>query len=320
MLNAETAEWLLSAPEPYIRYQAQRLIAPKKADASLLDEDQFIRENLTAVSKWRKEVLERHDKADLFIHRLAMLADLGVTAKTAGAAPIIEDLLSNIAPDGSFPIGISIPVAFGGTGKAHADWIICDFPVVLYALRLMAGKEPRLRAAYRKLASLAGEEFYPCCGSIRKFKGPGPRNGMCPYANLLVARAMSADAAMRKSKAARVAADAILWHWENRKAKKPFLFAMGTDFAKLKFPMAWYNLLHVVSALKGIEGVASDPRFRAMAALLRGKLDASGRARPESVYMAYKGREWSDKKAPSRLMTILVHRALGGLDADAGGA
>jgi hypothetical protein len=317
MLTSETADWLLSAPEPYIRYQAQRLVAPKKADASLLDEDPFIRENLAAVSKWRKDVLERHDKPDLFIHRLAMLADLGVTTATAGAAPIVEDMLSNIGADGTFPIGISVPVAFGGTGKAHDDWIVCDFPVVLYALRRIAGKEPRLRAAYRKLASLAGEEFYPCCGSIPKFKGPGPRGGMCPYANLLVARAMSADASARGTRAARVAAEAILWHWSARKEKKPFLFAMGTDFAKLKFPMVWYNLLHAVSALKGIEGAASDPRFLEMAAILRGKLDASGRARPESVYMAYKGQEWSDKKGPSRLMTVMVHRALSGVGAEA---
>jgi hypothetical protein len=87
---------------------------------------------------------------------------------------------------------------------------------------------------------------------------------------------------------------------------------MGTDFRKLKLPMAWYNLLHVLSALGGIKGVASDPRYLEMLEILREKLDRSDRATPESIYLFYKSEEWSDKKNPSRLMTIMVHRALNG--------
>jgi hypothetical protein len=313
-LSAETKAWLLAAPEPYIRYQAQRLLMPKKAEPSLLDDDPFIRENLRIISGWRNEVLTRHDKADLFIHRLAMLADLGVTRDTAGAGPLIEDLLANITPDGSFLVNIMIPQAFGGSGKAHPDWIICDLPVVVYALSQMAGKDARIRPAVKKLINLAGEEYYPCCGSIPKFKGPGPRNGLCPYANLLVARALAADAAGRKSSAAKLAANAVLDHWTHRRTKKPFLFGMGTDFLKLKFPMVWYNLLHVVSALKSIPGVQDDARYHKMADHLRRKLDGSGKATAESVYLAYKSEEWSDKKNPSRLLTVMVHQTLRGVD------
>lgn len=313
-LPKETQAWLLDAPEPYIRYQAERLLRPKAADRSLLDRDPFVRSNLKILAGWRKDVLARHDKPDLFIHRLAMLADLGVTRETAGAGPIVDSLLDNVAGDGTILINIMIPEVFGGSGQAHRDWIICDFPVVVYALLRMAGGDARIRPAVKKLIGLAGEEYYPCCGSIPKFKGPGPRNGMCPYANLLVARALAADPAGRKSHAAELAAGAVLDHWTHRKTKKPFLFGMGTDFLKLKFPMVWYNLLHAVSALKDIPGVAKDARLRALARHLRGKLDAAGRATPESVYLAYKPEEWTDKKKPSRLMTVLVHRTLQGMD------
>jgi len=314
-LLKETKEWLMAAPEPYIRFQSQRLLSPKKADPGLLDGDPFIRANLKAVSGWRKEVLSRHDKPDLFIHRLAMLADLGVTCKTAGAGPVVESLLENIAADGTFRQNIMIPQAFGGSGKAHPDWIICDLPLVVYALLAMTDGDPRLRSALKKLRGLCGESFYPCCGSIPKFTGPGPRNGMCPYANLLAARALAADPAGRKSPQAELAAKAVLDHWTHRRTKKPFLFGMGTDFLKLKFPMVWYNILHVVSALKRIPGVADDGRFLQMARRMRGKLDASGRATPESIYRVYKNEEWSDKKNPSRLLTVMVHRALSGIEA-----
>lgn len=81
-----TREWLLAAPEPYIRYQAQRSVAPAAADPGLLDRDPFIHENLEEISGWRQSVTTRHDKPGLFFHRLAILADLGVTRETRGPA------------------------------------------------------------------------------------------------------------------------------------------------------------------------------------------------------------------------------------------
>ena len=59
---------------------------------------------------------------------------------------------------------------------------------------------------------------------------------MCPYANLLVARALSVSPEGKTSKAAALAAGAVLGHWSDRKEKKYYLFGMGTDFKKLKFP------------------------------------------------------------------------------------
>jgi hypothetical protein len=309
-ISASTAEWLLAAPEPYIRYQAQALLAPDKADPRALDADPYIQASIEAVSGWREEVLARHDKADLCMHRLAMLAELGVTRETAGMGPIVEGLLSSISADGSFLIRIMVPKAFGGSGEAHDDWVMCDFPAYLYAMASMAPGDPRLDAAYAKLKSLAGTSFYPCVGSIPKFKGPGPKGGMCPYANLLAARAFSARPEQRACPEAKLAAGALLDHWEHRQSQKPFLFGMGADFKKLKFPFVWYNILHVIRAIGKIEGVADDPRFKEMTAIVAAKLDAEGRATPESVHMAYKGEEWAQKKVPSRLMTVLVHRSL----------
>lgn len=309
-LTAATRQWLLEAPEPYIKYQALRLLRPEDADPGILNDDPFVQENLALISQWSDEVLTRHDKPGLFMHRLAMLADLGVTAETTGVAPIAAELLSNFTGEGAFPIGISIAKAFGGSGETSREWILCDLPVTIYALLRMGVSDARLDRGVTKLVELAGESYYPCCGSIPKFKGPGPRGGMCPYANLLVAQALAESPAGTTSDAAMLAAQAVLGHWDIRHEKRPFLFGMGTDFAKLKFPMVWYNILHVLSVLMNIKGMAEDPRCVEMLNIVRGKLDESGRATAESIYMIYKGHEWSDKKNPSRLITILVHRIL----------
>lgn len=310
LIPQETRDWLLAAPEPYIRYQALKFFDPAAADPALLDDDPFIQENLLAVSAWPDAVLTRHDKPDLFMHRLAMLADLGVTERTAGARPVVDSLLANIEPDGSLRINIMIPTVFGGSGEVSKEWLICDFPVTVYALLRMGVCDTRLEQATTRLIELAGAEYFSCCGSIPKFKGPGRRGGMCPYANLLVARALSVTPEDRSSSAAQLAAHAVLGHWTDRKTAKPFLFGMGTDFLKLKFPMIWYNLLHVLYALRPIDGVSEDSRYVEMTGHLRGKLDAMGRATAESMYMIYKAQEWSNKKKPSRLLTVLIHRLL----------
>ncbi|MFA6505094.1 MAG: hypothetical protein WCT14_03290 [Treponemataceae bacterium] len=310
MLSEKAIAWLLDAPETYIRYQALLFLKPEEADPRLLDGDPFIRRNIQEVALWRDSILERHDKPDLFIHRLAMLADLGVTPATEGMRSIIDNLLANINQEGVFPIAISIPTAFGGTGRPSKEWLICDFPVVVYALLRMGIKDDRLEKAAGRLVELAGAEFYPCCGSIPKFKGPGPKGGMCPYANLLVARALALHPEYRKSAEAKRAAGAVLGHWAKRKEKKPFLFGMGTDFQKLKYPFVWYNLLHVLTALAPIEGVNADSGYQEMLELLGAKQDEDGRVKPESIYMVYKSEEWSNKKAPSRLLTIRAHQVL----------
>jgi hypothetical protein len=309
-IPAQTKKWLLDAPEPYIRYQAQRLLTPERADPELLRDDPFIRENIEYIAGWRDDTLSRHDKPDHFLHRLSMLAVLGVTIDTPGMGRIAEDLGNNIGDDGSFPVNIIIPTAFGGTGEASPNWIICDFPSALFSLAELGVTGDKIEKGFAKLQSLAGDDYYTCCGSIPKFKGPGKRGEVCPYANMLTARAFGAYPAHTGSESAKKAAEAVLTHWENRKSRKPFLFGMGTDFLKLKFPLVWYNLLNALYSLKGIEGVSSDRRYKEMKDHLKEKLDGEGKVKAESIYMIYKKEEWGNKRDPSRLLTILTYRLL----------
>lgn len=310
--ESELAAWLLAAPEPAIRYQAQLYLDASTADPALVARDPFVLANIESVSTWNETILTRHDQPGLFIHRLAMVADLGLRIDTPGLTellePLVEGMLGNVTDEGSFPVRMLIPRAFGGSGEESSEWVICDLPVTVYALAKMGVDDPRLDRAIDFLGSLAGGTHYSCCGSIPRFSGPGPRGGMCPYANLLVARALSVRDGDRLSPQAAVAARAVLDHWTDRKTRKPFLFAMGTDFRKIKFPMVWYNLLHVLSALAPIPAARQDPRYGEMADVLRAKLDDKGRATAESIYMIYKAQEWSNKKQPSRLLTILARR------------
>ena len=53
----------------------------------------------------------------------------------------------------------------------------------------------------------------------------------------------------------------LLSHWKQRKEKKYYLFGMGSDFRKLKYPYVWYDILHVCEVLSRLPFV-DDVLFR----------------------------------------------------------
>jgi hypothetical protein len=116
--------------------------------------------------------------------------------------------------------------------------------------------------------------------------------------------------AWRDSEPARIGATALLDLWESRKMRRPYLFALGTDFAKLKAPLIWFDVLHVLDVLTQFPWLWGDPRLLEMIEVVRAKADAHGRFTPESVWLAWKGWDFGQKRAPSEWLTFLVLRML----------
>jgi hypothetical protein len=53
-----------------------------------------------------------------------------------------------------------------------------------------------------------------------------------------------------------------------------------------------------------------DARLQEMVALVAEKADVAGRFKPESIWMAWKGWDFGQKREPSRWLTLLVCRML----------
>jgi hypothetical protein len=88
------------------------------------------------------------------------------------------------------------------------------------------------------------------------------------------------------------------------------MFFMGTDFRKLKAPLFWYDLMHVLDVLSHFEWVRMDKRFQQMSRVLESKADSDGRYTPESIWTAWKDWDFSQKKMPSPGLTFFVQRIL----------
>jgi hypothetical protein len=308
-ISSTTRDWLLAASEPYIRYNAKDFFDLETDRAELLH-DPFVKENLALLKNWRKEVLTNHSRAQIAIHRLTLLADLGLKADDKPLRPLMQMILEDFSEDNIPQVLIELPKVFGGSGAPEKAWMICDFTVILAALLKMGVKNKKVELGVRRLENLVSENGFRCLASIPNFRGPGRKDDFCPYVNILAAKALSGDPAAAKSQAAALACEALLLHWQARGEKKYFLFGVGTEYKKIKFPFVWYNILHTVDVLSRYKHVHKDKRFLEMLEIISGKGGADLRFKPESVYLIYKNQDFGNKKEYSRIITLAVHKIL----------
>ncbi len=311
--------WLLQEGAPWMEYRVRRDLmqqeegSPEVRSAKeKLCGDPQIRVLIDEVQAWPGPVLKNHKDATHALHKLVFLADVGLTAADPGMGPIVEAILEHPSPEGPFQVLINTPKAFGGTGEDAWSWMLCDAPSLLYALaRFGLVGDPRLRRAADYLAGLIRENGWPCAASgTTKFHGPGRRSDPCPYATLVTLKALAQFPEARDAAATHTGVAALLALWEQRTTVRPYLFGMGSDFAKLKAPLIWYDLLHVLEVLTQFPWLRGDLRLAEMTAILRQKADAEGRFTPESIWMAWKGWDFGQKRAPSPWLTLLAHRIL----------
>lgn len=208
---------------------------------------------------------------------------------------------------------VNVSPAYGGTGKDNLASSLCDAPSVLYALLKFGLKEdPRVKAAVKHLARLGTDYGWPCVVSpqLGKFRGPGRKSDPCPYATLISLKALAQLPEYRDSQVCRDGAEALLTLWAQRKERKAYLFGMGTDFAKLKAPLIWYDILHVLEALTQFPRLYKDPRLQEMLTILESKTDTQRRFTAESIWKAWSDWDFGQKKEPSPYITLLAQRIL----------
>jgi len=316
---AELTDWLLEGPA-WVQYRTRLdLLSQKESDPRVVAArramlaDPQIRETIRAAGELSTTIISSHKSAGHPLHRLVFLADIGLRTDDPGIDKIIARILKHQSPEGPFQVLMNLPVHFGGTGKDQWGWALCDAPLVVYALaKFGLGDDPRVQAATRHLAGLLRDNGFPCAVSkeLGKFRGPGRKDDPCPYANLIMLKALTRQPKWRNSPASHTAAETLLSAWAQSKTQHAYMFFMDTDFRKLKAPLVWYDILNVLDVLTQFPWLHQDKRLRQMAECVKAKADALGRFAPESVWQAWQDWEFGQKKTSSRGLTLLAHRAL----------
>jgi hypothetical protein len=313
-------DWLTMSDEPWTKYRALidlQSRPPQEDDVRAVHrqmlEHPAVQALITGGEDWENYPIKRHNDAGMPVYKFCTLAEFGVQASDLDMADRLAGFLERQSPEGVFLSLVNVAAAFGGSGTDQWTWVMCDAPVVLYVLLAMGiGENERVKKAVQRLVGAVEENGWRCTASpdLGKFHGPGRRSDPCPIANVYALKALSLVPDFVDSPATRTGTEMLLRHWENRSTTKMYLFGMGTDFQKLKYPFIWYDILHVVEVLSRFPFVHEDPRFLQMVDVVTRQCDAEGRYTAGSMYQAWKGWSFADKKLPSPWLTFLVLRIL----------
>jgi len=330
-MTTELIQWLLESDEPWTRYRTLVDLLDRPDDdpevvsarADMLAHPK-VQELIAEAAAWPGHALKRHNDASHAIYKLSTLADFGVRAEdpglalsaAEGLAAAIETVMAHQSPEGAFQTVMNISERYGGTGEDAWAWMLCDAPTLLYVLLATGrGDDPRVKKAVEHLAGLVDENGWRCvvAPELGKFRGPGRNADPCPIVNVYALKALAEASArgmpeLLDSTSTRTGAEMLLWHWEHQTERKIYMFGIGTTFRKLKYPFVWYDILHVMDVLSRFPFVHSDPRFREMIETITAQADEEGHYTAGSMYRAWKGWAFADKKRPSAWLTFLVLR------------
>jgi hypothetical protein len=266
-----------------------------------------------SVDPW--PAITSHRSVNHPLYKLAFLAELGISDEELGLTEVMDGIMGSIGEEGLPRLPINISPRYGGGNGNAVTWMLCDSPLLAYALVMLGrGEDPAVASAVRTLTAMISDNGYRCVTSpLLAFRGPGRKSDPCPFANLLMLKLLSITAP--RSPEVSIAAECILDLWENSRTRHPYMFYMGTDFRKLKYPMFWYDILHVAEVLSRFEAWRNDSRLTQMAEVIASQADKDGRFTPQSVWTAWKEWDFGQKKEPSRLLTLAARKVLSRYDA-----
>lgn len=316
-MNPKTVEWLLEG-DAWIQYRTRvDLLGQAESDPQVcaarkaMLADPKIQSLLAELKEWPGVVLNSHKSASQPFHKLAFIADLGLKVSDTPVKAITKKVMAHQSAQGAFQLPTNIPTHFGGSGKDEWAWALCDAPILVSALVKMGlGDDKGVQAAIQYLDGLIRENGFPCAVSpeLGKFRGPGRKDDPCPFATLAMLKLISRVPKLREGKSAKIGVETLLSLWDESRERHPYMFFMGTDFRKLKAPLFWYDILHVLDTLSQFEWARKDKRFKDMLGVVKAKADNDRRFIPESIWTVWKDWDFSQKKVPSRGLTFFVER------------
>lgn len=318
-MNQKTIEWLLQG-EPWVEYRTRvdlleqsendpQVSAARKAMLG----DPKIKSLLGELVDWPGTVLNSHKSASQPFHKLSFLAELGLNINDPPVKKIVQKVMKHQSKQGPFQLPMNIPVHFGGTGEDEWAWALCDAPVIVSSLiQLGMYAAPRVQTAIEYMNGLIRENGWPCAVSpeLGKFRGPGRKDDPCPYATLVMLKVLAHMPDLQDSTSVKIGTETLLSLWDESQEQHPYMFFMGTDFRKLKAPLFWYDILHVLDVLSHFEWTWKDKRFQQMLKSVESKANPDGQFVAESVWTAWKDWDFSQKKIPSKGLTFFVARIL----------
>lgn len=305
-LKYDPIPFLEASEEPWVKYNLLGLQGKDNSKEFMeMSNDKRVQAIIDECVQWPNPPLKRHNDAKHPIHKIEFLADIGMDIRDKWIEAISNLVIQNRSEDGHFQSIVELPEMWGGKGTGELLWMHCDAPVLLYALQRFSADPKFTEEAAERLVWNVEVNGWRCKSSIEKLRGPGKKADYCPYGNLIALKALSLGK-YRESEAVESGIDSHILHWENREGKKVKMFGIGTTFKKLKYPNVWFDILHMVDVLSRYPYAREYNEFWEMWDIIKEKQQPDGGFVPESIWRAWNGWSFGQKKEPSPYMTLRI--------------
>jgi len=309
----------LTNSEPWIEYRARvDLLEQSEQDKNVIDAKSRIITHpqiqalTSGILKWEDQIVRNHKNAELPLHQLSFIADIGLSISEPIVNEITRMIMEHYDENNVFQVKMNIPKHFGGTGEDCWGWMLCDAPIIFYSLIKFGVPIHSLKNGLNHLVTYIRNNGWPCTVSpeMGKFRGPGKKDDPCPYATLQMLKLLSQVEEYKNSNECHIGAETLLNLWKSSMEAHPYMFYMGTDFRKIKAPTIWYDIVSITDVLSQFTWLKNDIRLHEMINIIESKADENGCYTPESEYKACKGWDFGQKKTPSKWLTFIILRVL----------
>lgn len=113
---------------------------------------------------------------------------------------------------------------------------------------------------------------------------------------------------IKESEYSRFAFEPIKYH--NDCGRTLYYFGRSKNFWTLKYPYVWYNALYMADVLTRFDFLKNEPVVNELIDWIIASQTDDGKFKPTSIFMNYKGWDFSNKKEPSPWITFLCSRIL----------
>ena len=273
--------------------------------------DQQILELIAETKDWLSKSPTRNSNSTISYYKLRMLTDFGLTINDVGMKEIFGKATAHkinnmFACRGNEPIKPQKEKQ-----DPYADeWHIspCNSPIITYSLLCLDSNDSQVKKAVEELKNRWRVEQGWFCHYFFVNSMFNKIQVGCQMAGLMALEVFSKVSELKESIYAQNAYHPLKFHYNY--GKTMYYFGRSKKFWTLKYPFVWYNALYLAEVLTRFDFSKKEKLVKELIEWIEKSQDENGQFKPTSIYMAYKGWDFANKKEPSPWITFLCCRIL----------
>lgn len=309
-LNKSPVDWLLKS-DPWTRYRTLVDLLGESVTNSSVKEarsdigaNPYVNSLIEDAYNWFTSKAKRHDDSTLSHYKLRVLTDFGLDITNSKVYEIVEKVKEHTDSE-LFAIRQELPKK-----QSSGEWnaLPCDSPIISSTLYRLGDRSKELLRSIDLLKSKWSSDSGWFCHlffveSQYKKLGVG-----CPMAGLQMLELLSILPDKSEDIYINRVFEPIKYHKDC--GRSLYYFGRSKKFWSFKYPFVWYNSLYMGDVITRFNVLKNSEVTKEIISWILESQDDRGQFRPTSMFRAYKGWEFSNKKQESSWITYLCCRIL----------